>query len=78
MFSSKNPSIPDNPILGMDNVVVSPHSLCHTDEYYKLAWTGKLRQAAQILRGEIPDALVNKEVLATPAFQTKFKKFQTS
>ena len=73
----QEPVDPDNPILGMDNVVVSPHSLCHTDEYYKLAWSGKLRQAAQILRGEIPDALVNTEVLKTPAFQTKFKKFQT-
>ena len=74
----QEPVDPDNPILGMDNVVVSPHSLCHTDEYYKLTWSGKLRQAAQILRGEIPDALVNKEVLETPPFQTKFKKFQTS
>ena len=72
----EEPVDPDNLILGMDNVVVSPHSLCHTDEYYKLAWSGKLRQAAQILRGEIPDALVNTEVLKTPAFQTKFKKFQ--
>lgn len=72
----QEPVDPNNPILGMDNVVVSPHSLCHTDEYYKLAWSGKLRQAAQILRGEIPDSLVNKEVLERSAFQTKFKKFQ--
>lgn len=73
----QEPVDPNNPILGMDNVVVSPHSLCHTDEYYRLAWSGKLRQAAQILRGEIPDSLVNTEVLETPAFQAKFKKFQT-
>ena len=72
----QEPVDPDNLILGMDNVVVSPHSLGHTDEYYRLAWSGKLRQAAQILRGEIPDSLVNTEVLETPAFQTKFKKFQ--
>ncbi|MCE2396661.1 dehydrogenase, partial [Candidatus Poribacteria bacterium] len=74
----QEPVDPDNPILGMDNVVVSPHSLCHTDEYYKLAWSGKLRQAVQILRGEIPEELVNREVLDRPVFQTKFKKFQVS
>jgi phosphoglycerate dehydrogenase-like enzyme len=74
----QEPVHPDNPLLGMDNVVVSPHSLCHTDEYYKLAWSGKLQQAAQILRGEIPEALVNTEVLESQAFQTKFKKLQTS
>jgi D-3-phosphoglycerate dehydrogenase len=73
----QEPVDPDNPILKMDNVVVSPHSLGHTDEYYKLAWSGKLRQAAQILRGEIPEALVNREVLEKPAFRAKFKKFQT-
>ena len=72
----QEPVDPDNPILGMDNVVVSPHSLGHTDEYYQLAWSGKLRQAAQILRGEIPEYLVNTEVLETATFQTKFKKFQ--
>lgn len=72
----QEPVDPDNPILGMDNVIVSPHSLGHTDEYYQLAWSGKLRQAAQILRGEIPDSLVNTEVLETPTFQAKFKKFQ--
>ena len=73
----QEPVDPGNPILKMDNVVVSPHSLGHTDEYYKLAWSGKLRQAAQILRGEIPEALVNREVLGKPAFRAKFKKFQT-
>lgn len=72
----QEPVDPDNPILSMDNVVVSPHSLGHTDEYYKLAWSGKLRQAAQILRGEIPEAVVNREVLDSPVFRTKFKKFQ--
>ena len=30
----QEPVDPDNPLLEMDNVVVSPHNLCHTDEYY--------------------------------------------
>jgi hypothetical protein len=55
---------------------VSPHSLGHTDEYFKLAWSDKLHQAAQILLGKIPDSLVNKEVLENPEFQAKFRKFQ--
>ena len=72
----QEPVDPDNPILRMDNVVVSPHSLGHTDEYFKLAWSDKLHQAAQILLGKIPDSLVNKEVLENPEFQAKFRKFQ--
>lgn len=72
----QEPVDPDNPILQMDNVIVSPHCLGHTDEYFKLAWSGKLRQAAQILQGEIPAAVVNTEVLERKEFQTKFRKFQ--
>ena len=59
----REPVDPENPILKMDNVVVSPHSLCHTDEFFKGTWDQKLRQASQIISGEIPEALVNREVL---------------
>ncbi len=72
----QEPVDPDNPILKMDNVVVSPHSLGHTDEYFEGAWRDKFRQAAQILRGEIPEAVVNRDVLETPRFRTKFRKLQ--
>ena len=72
----QEPVDPDNPLLAMDNVVVTPHSLCHTDEYYMRAWRGKLRQAAQIGRGEIPENVVNKEVLEKPELQAKLRRFQ--
>ena len=66
----------DNPLLKMDNVVVAPHSLCHTDEYYMQAWRGRLRQAARIGRGEIPEHVVNREVLEKPELQAKLKRLQ--
>ncbi len=72
----QEPVNPDNPLLEMDNVVVTPHSLCHTDEYYMRAWRGKLRQAAQIGRGEIPENVVNKEVLEKPELQAKLRRFR--
>lgn len=72
----QEPVDPENPLLKMDNVVVAPHALGHTDEYYQLAWEGKISQAAQILRGEIPDSVVNTEVLESGAFKSKFRKFQ--
>ena len=70
----QEPVDPNNPLLSMDNVVVSPHGLCHTEEYFKLAWSGKLRQADQISRGEIPPEVVNKDVLEKQEFKEKFKK----
>ena len=73
----QEPVDPDNPLLAMDNVVVTPHSLCHTDEFYQTTWSGKIDQATQIARGEVPDYLVNKEVLERPGLQAKLKRFQT-
>lgn len=72
----KEPVDPDNLLLQMENVVVSPHNLCHTDEYWMGAWDQKLRQAAQILAGQVPEALVNPDVLETTPFKAKFSKFQ--
>ena len=73
---AQEPVDADNPLLKMDNVVVSPHSLCHTDEYYMRAWSGKLRQAAQIARGEIPEHVVNRDVLEKPGLQAKLRRLQ--
>ncbi len=67
---------PDNPLLRMENVVVSPHSLCHTDEYFTTAWSGKLAQAQEIMAGKIPAALVNGEVLDREDFQAKLARIR--
>ena len=72
----QEPVDPNNPLLKMENVVVAPHSLCHTEEYYTRAWSGKLRQAAQIAQGEVPDYVVNREVLDKPELQAKLCKFK--
>lgn len=71
----QEPVDPSNPLLRMDNVVVSPHSLCHTEEFFKLTWSSKLRQADQVSRGEIPPEVVNKDVLEKPPFKRKFEKY---
>ncbi|MCY3760063.1 MAG: dehydrogenase, partial [Gemmatimonadetes bacterium] len=72
----QEPVDPDNPLLRMENVVVSPHSLCHTDEYYTTAWSGKLEQAREIMAGKIPAALVNREVLDREDFQAKLARIR--
>ena len=63
----------DNPLLKMENVIVSPHFLCHTDELFiNMAFEWK-EQVEAILRGEIPFKLVNREVWNTSKLQTKLK-----
>jgi D-3-phosphoglycerate dehydrogenase len=74
----QEPTPTDNPLLQMENVVVAPHSLCETDELFAGMWEQKFGQMSQIIRGEVPTALVNPEVLDKPEFQAKLKKFRES
>ena len=60
------PTPPDNPILKLDNVVVTPHSLCHTDECNRLLAEGSFNAASAFARREVPRNLINPDVLAHP------------
>ncbi len=72
----QEPVQPDNPLLKMDNVVLSPHALAQTDQTFSHMWEIIVGQMAAIIRGEIPETLVNREVLERQAFKDKMKKFQ--
>jgi phosphoglycerate dehydrogenase-like enzyme len=62
----QEPVDPANPLLRMDNVIVTPHSLCWTDEcFHNMASTG-LKSIADALAGRKPEYVVNRDVLAHP------------
>lgn len=62
----QEPVDPANPLLAMDNVIVTPHSLCWTDEcFHNMASIG-LRSIVDALSGRVPEFVVNREVLAHP------------
>jgi D-3-phosphoglycerate dehydrogenase len=71
----REPISPDNPLLKMDNVILSPHALAQTDQTFSTMWDIITGQLAAIARGEIPEALVNREVLDTPKLKAKLKRF---
>lgn len=57
------PVDPANPLLAMDNVIVTPHSLCWTDEcFHNMAVTG-LSSIVDALSGRRPQFIVNRQVL---------------
>jgi phosphoglycerate dehydrogenase-like enzyme len=62
----QEPVDPVNPLLAMDNVIVTPHSLCWTDEcFHNMAVTG-LASIVDALSGRVPEFVVNREVLEHP------------
>ncbi|HEY2864155.1 MAG TPA: NAD(P)-dependent oxidoreductase [Casimicrobiaceae bacterium] len=59
----QEPVDPANPLLAMDHVIVTPHSLCWTDEcFHNMASIG-LASIVDALAGRKPEFVVNPEVL---------------
>jgi phosphoglycerate dehydrogenase-like enzyme len=74
----KEPVDPDDPLLGLDNVILSPHGLAWTEE---IARDNGLEACDNILSmagGQIPAGIVNKEVLDHPAFRAKLERYRQS
>lgn len=70
----QEPVDPANPLLAMDNVIVTPHSLCWTDEcFHNMAATG-LKSIVDALSGRVPEFVVNREVLTHARAQPWFAR----
>lgn len=65
------PVPPDEPILKLDNVVLTPHSLCWTDECFRKMGESAANAVLTVLRGEVPPYVVNREVLEKPSLRAK-------
>jgi D-3-phosphoglycerate dehydrogenase len=60
--TEREPIEADSPLLGMDNVIITPHALCWTDEcFHEIAATA-LRSIVEVSQGRRPAHVVNPEV----------------
>jgi phosphoglycerate dehydrogenase-like enzyme len=70
----QEPVDPGNPLLSMENVIVSPHALAHTDELFRLAGVSACRNALAVREGYAPTFVVNTEVLEHPLFLERLER----
>lgn len=72
----KEPPDPGQPLFELDNVIVTPHAICWTDQCFaaigRSAWTSILDIAA----GRTPQYVVNREVLASARFQERLRQYR--
>jgi phosphoglycerate dehydrogenase-like enzyme len=52
----------DNPLLGLENVIATPHSLCWTDECFTGNGTSAAEALASVARGRMPQHIANRAV----------------
>ncbi len=70
------PPRPDDPLLSLDNVIVTPHALAWTEEIMQDNGREACQAVLALARGEISGAIVNREVLARPGFQRKIERYR--
>jgi D-3-phosphoglycerate dehydrogenase len=70
----QEPVDPNDPILKLDNVIVTPHALCWTDEWIRLTGQSALGGILDVAAGREPPNVVNRDVLTTRLFQDRLAR----
>ncbi len=65
----------DDPLFELDNAIVAPHALAWTNELMRNNGYEASDSVLQAARGEVPNGVVNRAVLSSPAFQEKLKRY---
>ncbi len=72
----QEPLSPYSPLLEMENVIVTSHSVGWTEELFRDMVRIDCEGAIALSRGDTPRSVVNREVLGRPGFQRKLKRYR--
>lgn len=67
----QEPSSKDNPLNLMDNVILTPHALCWTDQCFANIGAADIRAVEDVLAGKVPEGIVNRSILDNQAWRAK-------
>jgi phosphoglycerate dehydrogenase-like enzyme len=65
----------DHPFISLDNVILTPHFAPATSDVWLSGGKQLANGMLQVARGQVPNNVVNKDVLERPGFQTKLARF---
>jgi phosphoglycerate dehydrogenase-like enzyme len=64
-----------DPLLQLDNVIVTPHWSASTTDVWKATGEAMAQGMICAARGQVPDNIVNRDVLVRPGFRAKIRHF---
>ena len=70
----QEPCPADEPILALDNVIVTPHALCWTDECFAMNGAADVAAVKALMAGETPRGLIDSAVTAHAAWTARAER----
>ena len=71
----QEPPDPDDPLLKLDNIIAAPHALCWTDQCFAGNGAADIKAVLDVMKGQVPRGIVNREVMDQPGFRAKLARF---
>ena len=71
----EEPLAKNDPLLELDNVILTPHWLCTTHEAIEETIGSIHRGMINLSQGKLPENILNPEVIERPGFQEKLKRY---
>ena len=65
----------DDPLIGLDNVILTPHWSASTLDVWQATGREMANGIIRAARGEVPENVVNPEVLDVSLFRDKLARF---
>ena len=73
----QEPTDPDDPLLKLDNIIAAPHALCWTDQCFAGNGAADIKAVLDVMKGQPPRGVVNRDVLDQQGFKAKLAGFAT-
>jgi phosphoglycerate dehydrogenase-like enzyme len=74
----QEPSPADNPLYRLDNVILTPHALCWTDQCFAGIGAADVKAVFDVMHGRVPTGIVNREIVDQPEWRAKLERYQAA
>ncbi|HSM43186.1 MAG TPA: NAD(P)-dependent oxidoreductase [Afifellaceae bacterium] len=71
------PSSETDPLFALDNVIVTPHSLCWTDQCFAEIGAADIRAVSAVMAGDPPEGIVNSDIISNSRWAAKLADYRT-
>jgi phosphoglycerate dehydrogenase-like enzyme len=72
----QEPNPAGDPLYELDNVLLTPHALCWTDQCFAGIGAADVKAVLDVMHGRVPTGIVNGDVVDRPAWQDKLKRYR--